>query len=103
MSVSLLLMISPFKATSDCVPESALHFLSVFVRIGLALEDCGNLNMAVVGWAYCCASITILRQLSVLCPFSHAWRKEVTRRREVIFSEFLRLSVMSEVSKRRVL
>lgn len=46
-SISPLLVISPFKATSHCVPQPALNFLSFFVLTELFLD------MAVVGRVYC--------------------------------------------------
>lgn len=85
---SLLLVISPFKATSGCVPKSAQTFLS-FVLIGLFLEDAGCVKSE-HGYGRAGVlppSISILRQLSILCPLSHAWWKEVTERDWKWFSQ----------------
>lgn len=89
MSIAPFLVISPFKATSACVPKPAQNFLSFFVMTGLFLEDtgcvksehgCGRVGVLL-------PSISILRQLSILCPFSHAWWNEVRESNHKWFSQ----------------
>lgn len=89
MSFSPLLVISPFKATWRSVLKPSQNFLSFFILIGLFLEDtgcmksehgCGRVGVLL-------PSISILRRLSILCPFTHAWWKGVTERDWKWFSQ----------------
>lgn len=89
MSISPLLVISPFKATSACVPKPAQNFLCFFVLIGLFLAG-WRLNMSVVGWVHCYPPLhsqTALHLVSLLpCMVKRSHRARL----EIIFSEFQR-------------
>lgn len=106
MSISQLLLISPFKETPGCVPEPAQNVLS-FVLIGLFLEDTGCVKtehgLGRVGVLL--PSISVLRQtaLHFVSLLPCMVKRSHSGRLEVIFSGLQTGTVVSAVSLRSVL